>query len=263
MVAFRTYGPTCQQLFEEGHPGGLISSGIDCWLKRVDYPIIDKWYANNAKGISYHEDHGEGLDNYHVGTSRGCGGTAIICGDKYITSENFTSWNIIANGPIRTLFELNYDVLDVCKNKITEKKKILIDLGSDFFRCDVYYTGSKTVDKALVGITTHKGAGHISANRESGWVSYWEPIDDSILGTAIIVDPTISQTYQLDTTIYEDESQNNVGISVMVQENTFSYKAGYGWKKRGRYQNLKDWETRLNQEAIKIKYPLKIEITKN
>ena len=55
-VAFRTYGPAAQDLIENGQKGGIISSGIDCWLKKVDYPVIDKWYkASEEEGISYHD----------------------------------------------------------------------------------------------------------------------------------------------------------------------------------------------------------------
>ena len=64
-IAFRAYGPAL-------HASGE-NSGIDCWLKRVDYPIINKWYKENAEGKSYHKDHGEGYDPYKVGASRGCG----------------------------------------------------------------------------------------------------------------------------------------------------------------------------------------------
>ena len=126
IVAFRTYGPKCQQIFEEGNPAGLISSGIDCWLKSVEYPIIDKWYANDEKGISYHVDHGEGLDNYHVGTSRGCGGTALTYNGKIILSENFSTWKILAIGPIRSIFELNYDAIKVGDIEVLEKKRISV-----------------------------------------------------------------------------------------------------------------------------------------
>ena len=40
-IAFRAYGPKARK--------GAENSGIDCWLKRVEYPIIDKWYG---KGVS-------------------------------------------------------------------------------------------------------------------------------------------------------------------------------------------------------------------
>ena len=42
-VAFRTYGPTAQKMKEDGTPGGTLSSGIDAWLKKVEYPIINKY----------------------------------------------------------------------------------------------------------------------------------------------------------------------------------------------------------------------------
>ncbi|MBN2763350.1 MAG: DUF4861 family protein, partial [Bacteroidales bacterium] len=49
-VAFRTYGPEAERLAKDGEGGGTLSSGIDCWLKRVDYPVIDKWYKMDAEG---------------------------------------------------------------------------------------------------------------------------------------------------------------------------------------------------------------------
>ena len=52
-VAFRTYGPAAQALVEEGKAGGIISSGIDCWLKKVNYPVINKWYkAVRSKALA-------------------------------------------------------------------------------------------------------------------------------------------------------------------------------------------------------------------
>lgn len=44
-VAFRIYGPALKDSKE--------NSGIACWLKRVDSPIIDKWYRGATEGKSY------------------------------------------------------------------------------------------------------------------------------------------------------------------------------------------------------------------
>jgi hypothetical protein len=43
-VAFRTFGPIAQKMKEDNIKGGTLTSGIDAWLKKVDYPIINKWY---------------------------------------------------------------------------------------------------------------------------------------------------------------------------------------------------------------------------
>lgn len=76
-VAFRIYGTPL-----EAH-GGLVSSGIDVWSKRPPRLVIDEWYRRDARGqrlgdpsLSYHIDHGDGLDSYSVGHSPGDGGTA-------------------------------------------------------------------------------------------------------------------------------------------------------------------------------------------
>jgi len=263
LVAFRTYGPECQRLFEANNPAGLISSGMDCWLKRVDYPIIDKWYANHQKGISYHQDHGEGLDNYHVGTTRGCGGTALICDGNTILSENFTSSKIIANGPIRTIFELIYDKpMDVCGSKVSEKKTISIDLGSHFYQCDVAYTSKTKLETSSAGITLHKGKGTVKVNEQEGWISYWEPLDDSFLGTAILMQPEAIANFDIDETIHEDESLNNISIHSKLTDNSFRYWAGFGWKKQGDYTNHDAWTKHLTEIALRKNEALTITITK-
>ena len=118
-VAFRTYGPEAQRLILNNKKGGIISSGIDCWLKRVEYPIIEKWYAQHFEKISsYHEDIGEGLDNYHVGKSRGAGGFSILIDKEYYNSRNFIKSRIISNGPLRTIFELEYEDWNIPKGYI-------------------------------------------------------------------------------------------------------------------------------------------------
>ena len=102
-VAHRTYGPA----LGAPAPAGvvkevLVTSGLDIWSKRVDYPIVDRWY--NKGHDHYHKDQGEGMDMYNVGGSRGCGGTGIWDGKQLYVGRNYSGWKIIANGPIRAIF---------------------------------------------------------------------------------------------------------------------------------------------------------------
>ena len=124
-VAFRTYGPVAQKMTEDKVKGGTLTSGIDAWLKRVEYPVINKWYEKYTTGTgTYHKDTGEGLDNFHVGDSRGIGGVAVKLDSTYFFSKNFTTWKTITTGPIRTSFILTYADWDAAGNKITEVKHI-------------------------------------------------------------------------------------------------------------------------------------------
>lgn len=55
LTAFRTYGPAIRPTGQPFRPG-MEDSGIDCWTKRVNYPIIDKWYAGERHHAGYHQD---------------------------------------------------------------------------------------------------------------------------------------------------------------------------------------------------------------
>jgi hypothetical protein len=130
-VAFRTYGPNAEQLYDKKDPAGTLTSGMDCWLKRVNYPIINKWYAQHVlTPFSYHKDTGEGYDPYHVGASRGTGGTGVLDGGKLYVSKNFATYKVLATGPIRTVFELTYAPWDANGRPVTERKIISLDLGA-------------------------------------------------------------------------------------------------------------------------------------
>lgn len=262
-VAFRSYGPECQRLYEQGIAGGLISSGIDAWTKRVDYPIINKWYQADRNGQSYHEDHGEGLDAYHVGTTRGCGGTAILYDENYVLSKNFTRWTVLANGPIRSVFELEYAPIEVGGQSVLEKKRMTLDLGSHLYRSGVSYTSKNSLDYAAIGLALHEGKGSVHQNLEEGWVSFWEPFGDSELGTGILLDPTVLYSVQVNDTLSTDESLNNIWAHVEVKNNTYDYWAGFGWKKSGYFKSQEEWEKYLKEEASKRRWPIQVKIIKD
>ncbi|MCK4854297.1 MAG: DUF4861 family protein, partial [Bacteroidales bacterium] len=177
-VAFRTFGPAAQRMVEENVPGGTLSSGIDCWLKRVEYPIIDKWYWKSLEGGgSYHEDTGEGIDNFHVGPSRGCGGTGVWdAGEQVLyTSSNFTSWTCVATGPLRTRFELDYTPWEYPGGMLDEQKIISLDLGSNLMRIELRFAPGNTPETISTGITLHEKDGSILVDESAGWFSYWQP----------------------------------------------------------------------------------------
>ncbi|MBE0390201.1 hypothetical protein HNQ02_001297 [Flavobacterium sp. 7E] len=53
-------------------------------------------------------DTGGGLDNFHVGSSSGIGGTAVKVDSMYYISRNWITYKIITTGPVRTSFILTY-----------------------------------------------------------------------------------------------------------------------------------------------------------
>ena len=61
---------------------------------------------------SYHRDTGEGADFFDVGQTLGAGGTAIWRTISSIAPGTSRAWRIIANGPVRAIFELQYQPWD-------------------------------------------------------------------------------------------------------------------------------------------------------
>ena len=257
-VAFRTYGPVAQKMVEDKIAGGTLTSGIDAWLKRVDYPIINKWYEKATNGTgTYHKDTGEGLDNFHVGDSRGVGGIAVKVDDQYYFSKNFTSWKTITTGPIRTSFILTYADWDAKGNKITESKLISLDYGSYLSRFEINITGTKSI---AAGLTLHDKKGTTGTNIKEGWLSHWEPIDDSEIGTGIVAPKNTLTSF--DNHITEDKDLSNLYGNIEVKNNKAIYYVGFGWKKGSPFQTQKQWETYLSSFAKKINTPLVVKVKK-
>ncbi len=131
-VAFRFYGPALKDAAE--------NNGADCWLKRVDYPIIDKWYREHSEGKSYHEDTGEGYDPYHVGASLGCGGVALWqsnAEDKLHQPNVYQRVDIIEKTPEKVVFELEYHWQEA---DVREIKRITLQKGDQLYKAESCFT---------------------------------------------------------------------------------------------------------------------------
>ena len=252
-IAFRTYGPEAQRLVEEGEKGGLISSGIDCWLKKVEYPIIDKWYKESFNGISYHEDHGEGLDDYHVGTSRGSGGLAIKSGDQYFMSKNFSSFKTITTGPLRTVFLLNYNDWEGPEGPVKEQKIISLDYGSNLSRIVVSLEGTNNIS---AGISLHDNDGIIESAENNSWINYKQPHEGTVLTNALV-----SQTkYALGnhTSITGKPDADHFFIDLKVIDGQTIYYSGFHWSESKQFKDNMVWKSYLEDFTNKLDNPIQI-----
>lgn len=257
-VAFRTYGPVAQKMVEDKVKGGTLTSGIDAWLKRVEYPIINKWYEKHTSGAgTYHKDTGEGLDNFQVGDSRGIGGVAVKIDGVYYISKNFTNWKTITTGPIRTSFILTYADWDAAGNKITESKKISLDYGSFLSKFEISVSGTKEIS---TGITLHNNDGKTGSNLKEGWIDYWETLDDSELGTGIVFPKNTA--ISVEKYINSNKELCNLYAALKVKNNKVTYYAGFGWKKQGTFTTKEAWENYLSAFVQKINHPLTVTLKK-
>ncbi|WOO40850.1 DUF4861 family protein [Rubellicoccus peritrichatus] len=239
LIAFRAYGPASRD--------GAENAGIDCWLKRVPYPIINKWYDESInQGKSYHTDHGEGLDNYHTGASAGCGGTAIWLDGQREPLETFTEWEILKSSPERTVFALTYEN-EIDGDVYKEVKEITIELGQRLFKANSTFWKNGEPAAGLpiaIGLATHDGKASVSYDQSEGWAACWEILDGSGLGTGVIVNPDeVSEIVVIEPT---GKDTGHVAIIAETDsEGQITYYAGYGWEKAGAIKTSAAWENYL------------------
>ena len=247
-IAHRTYG----KAVERGE--GLISSSIDIWSKRTNKLVIDKWYMLGT----YHLDSGEGFDDYSAGTTRGCGGDGLWGGDKLWPARGFTDSKVIAAGPIRVEFVLDYDVFEFNGKAAMETRVISLDAGSNLDRITVRYTpfGVKGALTAAVGLRKMPDDTK-DFNAEHGWLSKNERMEKNggMQGVALIVD-----TKQLDKQA-EDEKNDLLLLKVSPQ-NTISYWTGFYWDKSGQFESYDAWKKYVDEASQRFASPIEVSVGK-
>lgn len=256
-VAFRTFGPKSRKITEQGIKGGAISSGIDCWLKRVDYPIINKWYKKHINQTgNYHKDTGEGVDNYHVGASLGCGGIGVFKDSTLFTSKNFNSYLEQESGAIQTRFKLIYNNWNTGSEVVSEVKEISLNKGSHLTRFELVF--NKDIKELVTGFPIEKQNNGLKANPNEGWFSLWRPHEDSELGLAIVINPKYITNY---FKYYSNEKdKSHLFIQLKPINNRVVYYAGYGWKKSKAFTIQEDWNNYVKNFSMQINTPIKLTI---
>jgi len=260
-VAFRMYG---QPLIAVEGP----SNGLDIWYKRTNDLIIDKWYKSELQnGVSYHEDHGEGMDAYNVGRTLGAGAMAPFINNTLILNENFVRCEILENGPLRTTFRLIYKDLLIDSVTVNETRTFSIDAGSQMTRITQEYGVIKEMTVAA-GIvkrpeSTHDAA--MAARTESGVAAiiYQEP-ETPQTGKVFIglvfpsgIEKDISNTY----TFFHPKKQilethsHVLGVTTYHPGCPITYYAGYGWEKAG-FSTLGDFQNYIGIFSKNIEEPL-------
>lgn len=256
-VAFRVYGPKGQAEALAKVKGSTLSSGVDIWLKRTDQPVINKWYKGYLTDpMFYHKDtRGEGYDPYHVGDSRGTGGIGIWKDEQLQVSRNFITSKTIAEGPLRTVFELTYAPWS--EFGVKETKRISLDLGSNFSKFESTFESEKPVPNYTVGITLHKNEGESKLNDKNGYYLHWEKIDDAFVGEGILIDPKIVQK----SVAFKSETPDQSNLLVITKpQEKLTYYAGFAWQKSRQVQTQSDWEKMLQKQTQILANPLIITI---
>lgn len=294
LVAFRCYGPALQR-------SGERAWGYDVLNKRSAELVIEQRYAlaldkevasvcaklrkagqgdvadDVSNAVSYHVDHGNGMDCYRVGPTLGCGTDALIVGGEIVYPKCYSSYEILDNGPLRFTVRLEFAPVEIGESEVREVRVISLDAGSQLNKAVVSFEGLAEPMPLAAGLVVHSdNAEAYVADGAKGYIGY-EDLGDKQL---------YSKKYSHQTAdfgkIYlgavcgkgfetaEFRAIGNVGgtsghvlgINVYQPMALYEYYFGTGWSRNlaTTFASLDHWQNYLEQFAERLRKPLKISV---
>jgi hypothetical protein len=247
-IAHRTYGKAL--ITWKGEP--LTSSAIDIWSKRTSKMVINDWYMVD----NYHVDSGEGVDAYSAGPTRGCGASGIWANGQLYIPKNFVDSRVLANGPIRVMFELIYEPFEVNGVQVAQVLRVSLDGGSQLNHFQTFYRRESGNEPLAVAVGLKKVKDEQKEfNAERGRLTIWEPMDKNLgmQGLAVVVNPG-------DVDKVTEDKLNHLVVLKPASTVPVSYWAGFAWDRAGRIASAEAWSKYVDEFAEARRSPIAITV---
>ena len=274
---YRAYGPALQKRGERGF-------GYDLFTKyNTTEPILErekrakiaelkktdpKAAAELQNAISYHIDHGYGMDCYAVGPTLGCGTAALMAGDTIIYPYCYRTQEILDNGPLRFTVKLEFNPLTVRgDSNVVETRVITLDAGSYLNKAVISYTNLKEAMPVPTGIVLREPDGKVVADAVNGYITYVDPTTDRSGGNGkIFVGAAFpAQVKEAKVVLFEEKEKKERGgadghvlaISEYEPGSEYTYYWGSAWDKAA-IKTVDAWNAYMAEYAQKVRTPLTV-----
>ncbi len=279
-IGFRAYG-------KRAGAHGAKFYGYDVFTKRGERPVLDHLYAVEndphdralvielrksdpkaaqtlSDAISYHIDHGLGMDYYVVGPTLGCGTAALIHDGENLYPLYYDKCEILDNGGLRFTMKLTFDAVQVGEDMVVEERIITLDAGQHFNHIEINYQGLTQPCDVVVGLSLRDVAEQHQI--KSGSIAYAEPVHT--FGWQTYTAAIFPEQMTPSLNLFDEEQMaahsgafGHLQTIGEVQPNEpFIYYAGAGWNRWG-FDAPQQWfDYVAEQETVKhnpLTYTLK------
>lgn len=285
LAGFRAYGPALQARGEHGY-------GYDLFTKRdTDEPVLEGMYANETskeirakiaelkktdpeaagelgRSISYHLDHGHGMDCYAVGPTLGAGVAALMVNDSIVYPWCYKDQEILDNGPLRFTVKLVFNPLNVKGDTtVVETRLITLDAGSHLNKTAISYSNLKETLPIVAGIVLHEPDGAVVANAADGYITYIDPTTGPGNGKIFVGAAVPTVVKEAKTVLFseqEKKQRNNadghvLAVSDYEPGSDYVYYWGFAWDKAD-IKTPEAWNQYMADFAQKARNPLTITV---
>lgn len=222
-----------------------VSSGVDYWAKKVEYPIIDRWYEKDATGGSYHKDEGEGCDFYAVGKNRGIGGIGIWTGGELLVPEPYESYRIDCNTRDSISFTVTYPAIVTDDDSIVLTETVSMKLGSYYYKASVSARTASGRGVILASGLTDFGKARIVRNDAHCSLALTERNEEvgEDVGASIVADP---ESFKGFATFGKDV----LVLMELPSGGCVEFFAGAAWSRDTRFDPFSKRWPRITEESV-------------
>lgn len=283
-IAFRAYGPALQASGEKAY-------GYDVWVKSVSRPVVKARYAKEldkearaniarlsqtdpkaaqalARSISYHLDHGDGMDFYAVGPTLGAGTSALQLNDSILYPYGYKDYQILDNGPLRFTVKLTYPPFTVgADSAVTETRLISLDAGSQLNKTVVVYENLRRPVSIVTGLVMHAPSEEFQTDSSARYIAYADVAreEDGRVYVAAVI-PRSEKLLESGAIYFAEAEKQQRGASGHVSavseykpDAPYTYYWGAGWSKYG-FATPDDWYAYVRAYARSVNEPLTVDI---
>lgn len=283
LTAYRCYGPALQA-------SGERAFGYDIWVKNTPSLVVEERYANELNpetseqiaqlrrekrfdeadqlyhSVSYHVDHGNGMDCYKVGPTLGGGAAALLDGDEIVYPYCWASYEIMENGPLRFMVRLTYNPFDYHGETLVETRVISLAKGSQLNCTTVSYSGLSKAAPLAAGIVVHpENPDAYTLAADKGFISYQDLTDNAHADNGEIYVGIVApwakdaryQPFAAPEATRRGASGHILAVGTIAPDAAVTYWWGSAWSKAG-WQTTDEWNDYLRDFARKVNSPLKV-----
>ena len=277
---WRAYGPAIQN-------SGQHIYGYDVFNKNVPMPILETFYHSELtsyglqdklrkagrgnecdslhRTLTYHRDHGFGMDAYTVGATLGAGVSALVDDDgHFVYPLCYKQAEVLDNGPLRFSVRLTFGSAKVGQEDVVEKRVITLDKGTHLNRCEVTYEGLSRPRGVAAGIVVHKASpDSYVLDKKKAYVAYADPMDhpEAMNGQIYIACLFPEGLESVKYVPMAQETAGGIGHVVGFCDyepgRPFVYYFGSAWSKYD-VPDFSVWKTLLGRYLHRLEVPLNV-----
>lgn len=265
LVGFRAYGPETQRrgerafgydiFFKHPSPEPMLEklygpeTSPATWAKADSLRKIDPKLAEEfINSISYHIDHGLGMDCYAVGPTLGDGVAAIVMNDSLAFPWCYDTVQVLDNGPLRFTARLDFAPRAIGPDReVAEHRIISLDAGQRLNRARVWWDGLSAPRRVAAGFPLRDDSPAI-LSEDCGIVTYADPTQGPDNGKAQL-------GLIFPSTEMGQKEGHILAYTTVEPGDTLGYSFGFSWD-RVDFPTLSDWHNHLRTTATQT--PLQI-----